>query len=1543
MNSDVLNPQRVIRVFISSTFKDMHAERDYLVRHIFPELRERCMHRGIQLVDVDLRWGVTEQDAEMGKALEVCLDEIEQCRPFFIGILGERYGWTPDSYQVPDYPQFDWLNSVQKGYSITALEILHGVLKNPEMNPNAFFFFRDPSFIDDIPAEKRSEIEAENSESAQKLQEIKKNISERYDDDAHLMKNYPCAYAGLRFDLSTLEPILNQSGKSDHFTLLKKSISDDHILPKEALSSLPDEVQQTALNYGIVYLHGLDIFGEKVRELLWSAIDEAYPDSELSENPLDVEIRLHSIFSTHKADGFIGREITLSMILHQLSSVNRPVLLFGETGCGKSAIMAELSKKVSEKAIVIQRFCGITKNSSDLISLLRNILTELMFLADYPEENLDSLSSAQLSEKLASMLNHLKNTRNVFLFIDGIEQLSEAHFAHYLQWVPNQLPQNIHVILSTNHAFCKEKAVERNFEIIQIPPLSEKEKNRLVSDYLWKFRKKLGFDSTANTDQMERLLSKKESNLPFYLKLSSEELRIFPRFEDVTIRIQQFPETTQELITQILERLEYDHGKELVGKALSLIAISLHGLHENEILSLLKRKDEPVLPQRIWAGIRRSLTGLLNNPFLEENGLCIIHQKIVRDAILHRYMPLPEQQKMIYDALAKFGESCIYESDFPLINTSRYTAIYLLRADSTDEIKSLFRYLNNCNDSAFQRISIVFSELLDYIMREDVFIQNHPLINAFNDFAWLTRKEFITIMIQKADFYQHNASGLWAEWMYEKLLAQLKLLSSSKKKDAVWMAEKRAAVLNNLHVFYSRNKQNHKAKKVLESAIKIREKLLSKDTDFKDEITGALMGNYLNMSILLMKDEMYEEAKPYLERSNSYFWGKLQKDETGIFDWNALLKIRSSLILVYEHTKNPIDIKQFFKETETALQRNSDSYFNDLGILEGYGALLNNFAGFLERIHSNDAVSTLKKAIEVSEKLLRIRPDNERYIEKSNTLKTNLGFIYMRNEVFEKAEPLLYQVFEQVKKRFWRNHESTRVLVSYTTINRNLLTFHIQQEQREKAAPFMFRAYHLAKNLYQKEPEHWEYKSWMTELTEHLIFYFDDPKRQGKSYDRVVEMSRLHTQLTLDPFWLFSYIDLISDENSSYSEDDFSLANQVLEAHKNSFTANFTLASMYMNEEQVKHAFVYMQAATTLEPDENLHPKLKEIIEQELPRQLRDILFSQINNTMTEEEEDDDDDNESEIDDFDDENEDMEEEAFESEYYYIYEQALKHWDDENYEVSLQLLEEYIQHEPADTEALSLIAYLYHYFERDDEAINTIMLSVSIKPNAAMEWKLLGDIRMQQGESQKALKAYKKAFDCDPSDSDFKRSFMIASFETGDFEKACDLANELLIDDNQDEDAILYKGLSCYELGRTGETIEMLHPLYKEQKCAPLALFCLADSFIDAENYQMAVDIFREIPVDDANYTSAMNNMAYSLKKLGKYEETIEAADFAIKLNPENANPYLHKGQALMELGHLSEAKKQLIQSKKLGNPNADEVLEELKSKKTKGGWFGSWG
>ena len=75
----------------------MQRERELLVKQVFPELRRICAQRSVTFTEVDLRWGITEEQAAEGKVLPICLEEIHLSRPYFIGLLGERYGWIPQS------------------------------------------------------------------------------------------------------------------------------------------------------------------------------------------------------------------------------------------------------------------------------------------------------------------------------------------------------------------------------------------------------------------------------------------------------------------------------------------------------------------------------------------------------------------------------------------------------------------------------------------------------------------------------------------------------------------------------------------------------------------------------------------------------------------------------------------------------------------------------------------------------------------------------------------------------------------------------------------------------------------------------------------------------------------------------------------------------------------------------------------------------------------------------------------------------------------------------------------------------------------------------------------------------------------------------------------------------------------------------------------------------------------------------------------------------------------------------------------------------
>ena len=151
---------RVIRVFVSSTFRDMGAERDELVKRTFPALRQLCESRGVTWGEVDLRWGITEEQKAEGRVLPICLAEIASSRPYFIGLLGQRYGWVPTAIEGAALENEPWLAECA-GRSVTELEILHGVLNDPAMASHAFFYLRDPAYAEGLPPEQYRESEPE--------------------------------------------------------------------------------------------------------------------------------------------------------------------------------------------------------------------------------------------------------------------------------------------------------------------------------------------------------------------------------------------------------------------------------------------------------------------------------------------------------------------------------------------------------------------------------------------------------------------------------------------------------------------------------------------------------------------------------------------------------------------------------------------------------------------------------------------------------------------------------------------------------------------------------------------------------------------------------------------------------------------------------------------------------------------------------------------------------------------------------------------------------------------------------------------------------------------------------------------------------------------------------------------------------------------------------------------------------------------------------------------------------------------------------------
>lgn len=588
---------KTIRVFISSTFRDMHAERDYLVKYVFPELREWCQQYKLHLVDIDLRWGVTSSEAESGKVLDICLDQIDGSRPFFIGMLGSRYGWVPNKKEVSEETRkvYDRLNG-KENYSITHLEIQHAVLEPLrsldalEEVPHAFFYFRGK---DSLP----SSDELHNY-SNQEKEEYRKTYLEEDENNADRLDE-------LKQEIQTHYRSIGETKGNIHES--EERIFTYHPNFEPSLSNPEDDKLK-----GRFTPVSFKEFGIRVQTDLKKAISLQFDErikalSERKEqNNIETERDLHESFVENRTRLFIGRTQLLTRLHEYVNSDSRKILaVFGEPGSGKSALLAkfyrdfkfdENGNEMNKNVLFIPHFAGASPGSCFLPSILRRFCEELKVA--YKIDDYIPMESNKLSETFRSFIG--KANGKVVILIDGLNQLDEAEHAQELNWLPYELPANLKIIASTLEGKTKGALLKKTNESLAVTQLTNEECREIINKIPSVFCK------TLDEKHIKLLLTKEESRNPLYLKVALDELRVFGSFEKLEIKIAALPSDIESLFISVLERLEKDSADEsgIVEWLFCLLECSRFGLAPQELRELMGTVDKHNTYQAILRQMR---------------------------------------------------------------------------------------------------------------------------------------------------------------------------------------------------------------------------------------------------------------------------------------------------------------------------------------------------------------------------------------------------------------------------------------------------------------------------------------------------------------------------------------------------------------------------------------------------------------------------------------------------------------------------------------------------------------------------------------------------------------------------------------------------------------------------------------------------------------------------------------------------------------------------------------------------------------------------
>ncbi len=671
---------RTVRVFVSSTFNDFHGERDALTRVVFPALNNRAKSRRVRVVPVDLRWGLTAEDTSdsgLG-ALEHCLLEIETSRPFFMALLGERYGWIPPNYRVSETKEFQWVKSFEDGHSITAMEIYHGFLRKPYTPVHSLVYNRDAAFIEDIPDTKNEQGWSRRGVFAWDYPG-QDDVLERRNQLRQDCADHP---------YSKYRTYTTQYGGED------------------------EEGKPTVT--------GLAEFESMVLEDLWEAVKAEFPPPPPPPSELAVERAYHLHFVENRSQNFIGRRKllkTLEGVADQDSkAATLPFVVVGAPGSGKTSLVTAFAKQYmtsGRNCFVLVHVVSASPSSTDIREVLLRLCHEFAERFDLPRAAaLDENDDYQkIKETYADTLIEAgkcakRQGGHVLLVIDAINQLNTFYGAHTMDWCPPYSPPGVITLLSATpdspplNALMKRDPQPQH---LNVPGLQLEDRQEIVRKSLLEYSKRL------KPDQMDLIMQKPESTKPLYLLTVCEELRLQAQYGEagsgVDSKIREMPGEIPDLLHVVLLRVERDlstwaehaGGTELapaaitvagaadssatagsssstaivpasgkaasdddkaskaaalavskaaaervgyfiVRDALSLLVCSRHGLSEDELLEMLAPPGKAQLPPVVWARLYRSLELYLRPVGDDAQGLLgFFHEQMVF-AVQRRYL-----------------------------------------------------------------------------------------------------------------------------------------------------------------------------------------------------------------------------------------------------------------------------------------------------------------------------------------------------------------------------------------------------------------------------------------------------------------------------------------------------------------------------------------------------------------------------------------------------------------------------------------------------------------------------------------------------------------------------------------------------------------------------------------------------------------------------------------------------------------------------------------------------------------------------------------
>ncbi len=561
MNTNQLyNSWRTATIFISSTFIDMNEERDVLNSYVLPKLNEHFNSKRIVIRLVDLRWGVRtaeieDESARDNKVLSVCFDEIDRSQPFFVAILGDRYGYDELDRNIIDANSYKYGNTLLSkdlyGKSVTELEILYGALLRPgKQLSHSLFCIRTTDYTG-MPGE----VKEEYTSGISKMDSLRQKIVDS----------------------------CNKYNKRDNIINYCVSGWDNKTNKFESF----DKVKFGELLYNKLVVTISEHFG---------ALDEtklSFPEQLLYEQETFL----------NKGDTAIGMEKRVNEILEQSCQLN---IIQGESGIGKTTLLKYLARKIvlDKKKTVLYYNAGLSARCRNVKNMLICWIWQLNQIVNIKVNDIFNLNEDGLRNVLEQLLQKIvEQGREPWIIIDTYEAIYRNAVSESLSFLRYAKKSYVSTQFDTHIHFYRDL----DFNVMALQGLNWEEAEKMMMGLFAQFHKEW------HQNLWNIIIDKFEGSIsPLWIELATDMLSSLSSQDFLKIKslqsnsinasealdnylvsmVKAFPPSVPLMFAELYNKVLDEEGWSILDQFyLWYISLSRNGIRESDLAALTKQTN----------------------------------------------------------------------------------------------------------------------------------------------------------------------------------------------------------------------------------------------------------------------------------------------------------------------------------------------------------------------------------------------------------------------------------------------------------------------------------------------------------------------------------------------------------------------------------------------------------------------------------------------------------------------------------------------------------------------------------------------------------------------------------------------------------------------------------------------------------------------------------------------------------------------------------------------------------------------------------------